>query len=237
LVNKGNTFTRLLAARKKETMISKSKLHHTILKAVIDNGYSPDLSILSEVFNTGKEEIKKALQELQEYHGIALHPDQMKIWAIHPFSLSPTNFLVKSNRNEWWGCCAWCSLGIAVLLEEEVDKTKLKDHQKIFVYERLCKYLRDSEFDFDHTPIMELLNSHKKKLEADSIPPQPMTKNIRETLKGLMQKELETLPDTLKELEPIQRLNILCKLMPFVLPRVESIHHTNNEHSDNGFNW
>lgn len=101
-------------------MISKSKLHHTILKAVIDNGYSPDLSILSEVFNTGKEEIKKALQELQEYHGIALHPDQTKIWAIHPFSLSPTNFLVKSNRNEWWGCCAWCSFGIAVLLEEEV---------------------------------------------------------------------------------------------------------------------
>ena len=47
-------------------MISKSKLHHTILKAVIDNGYSPDLSILSEVFNTGKEEIKKALQIKEE---------------------------------------------------------------------------------------------------------------------------------------------------------------------------
>jgi len=79
------------------------------------------------------------------------------------------------------------------LFTKEVDNTKLKDHQKIFVYERVCKYLEDSEFEFDHTLILELLNSHKIKLEADSIPPQPMTKNIREILKGLMQKELEPL--------------------------------------------
>jgi len=123
------------------------------------------------------------------------------------------------------------------LFTKEVDKTKLKDHQKIFVYERVCKYLEDSEFDFDHTPILELLNSQKKKLKADNIPPQPMTKNIREILKGLMQKELETLPETLKELEPLQRLNILCKLMPFVLPKVESVHHTTNEPSETGFTW
>jgi len=58
------------------------------------------------------------------------------------------------------------------LFTKEVDNTKLKDHQKIFVYERVCKYLEDSEFDFDHTPILELLNSNKKKLIADNIPPQ-----------------------------------------------------------------
>jgi len=68
---------------------------------------------------------------------------------------------------------------------KEVDNTKLKDHQKIFVYERVCRYLEDSEFEFDHTPILELLNSNKKKLIADNIPPQPLTKNIRETLKAV----------------------------------------------------
>jgi hypothetical protein len=56
-----------------------------------------------------------------------------------------------------------------------------------------------------------------------------------------MQKELEQLPNTLKELGPIQRLNILCKLIPYVLPKVESVTHTQgepiSEPDNNGFKW
>lgn len=44
-----------------------------------------------------------------------------------------------------------------------------------------------------------------------------------------MQKELEQLPETLKELDPVQRLNILCKLMLYVLPKTESVKHTLGE--------
>lgn len=58
---------------------------------------------------------------------------------------------------------------------------------------------------------------------------QTITKNLRGTLKDLMQKELEALPETLKELDPLQRLNILCKLMPFVLPKIESVNHKQGE--------
>jgi hypothetical protein len=57
----------------------------------------------------------------------------------------------------------------------------------------------------------------------------PLTGNIRDTLKDLMRKELEQLPETLKELDPVQRLNILCKLMPYVLPKTESVKHTLGE--------
>ncbi len=39
---------------------------------------------------------------------------------IHPFSLAPTNFYVTSKKGEWWGNCAWCSLGIAALIKEDV---------------------------------------------------------------------------------------------------------------------
>ena len=67
------------------------------------------------------------------------------------------------------------------------------------------------------------------------------TTDLRKALKEMMQKELKTLPDTLKELEPVQRLNILCKLIPYVLPKVESVTHTQgepeNETENNGFNW
>lgn len=55
------------------------------------------------------------------------------------------------------------------------------------------------------------------------------TLDLRNTLKEMMQKELEQLPEILKELEPKERLNILCKMLPFVFPRVEAIHHTDGE--------
>ena len=53
--------------------------------------------------------------------------------------------------------------------------------------------------------------------------------NLRKTLKEIMRKEFEQLPETLKELEPKERLNILCKLMPLVFPKVEAVHPTDGE--------
>ena len=58
---------------------------------------------------------------------------------------------------------------------------------------------------------------------------QVLTNGLRETLKTIMKKELEKLPETLEALEPKERLNIICKLMPFVFPRVESIHPKEGE--------
>jgi len=118
------------------------------------------------------------------------------------------------------------------IFNEEMDSQKVTPNQRLFVYKWLCKYLRQSEFgELNLTPIEELLTSQGEKLKAESEPVKPLTKNIRETLKEMMEKEIQNLPDTLKELEPAQRLNILCKLMPFILPKVESIDHELGERS------
>lgn len=58
---------------------------------------------------------------------------------------------------------------------------------------------------------------------------QVFTMNLRETLKGIIQKEIEKLPEHLEAMEPRERLNILCKLMPFVFPKVETVHPTAGE--------
>ncbi|OFY96732.1 MAG: hypothetical protein A3K10_15705 [Bacteroidetes bacterium RIFCSPLOWO2_12_FULL_31_6] len=58
---------------------------------------------------------------------------------------------------------------------------------------------------------------------------QILTNGLRETLKKIMQKEIENLPKTLETIEPKERLNVLCKLMPFVFPKVESVHPTQGE--------
>jgi hypothetical protein len=112
----------------------------------------------------------------------------------------------------------------------ELDKRKLSDTQKLFIYEWVRKYLKDSEFEgIDSAPIEDLIKCEMEALMAQNQPQKPLVIDIRESLKAMMQKELEKLPETLKELEPIQRLNILCKLMPFVLPKVESIDPSEGE--------
>jgi hypothetical protein len=116
------------------------------------------------------------------------------------------------------------------LFAAELDKHKLNLGQKLFVYKKACEYLRLFEFEGkDLTPVKDLLKCQKEKLEEENQPVKPLVRNIRETLKDLMQKEIETMPETLKGLEPVQRLNILCKLIPFVLPKVESVHPTEGE--------
>lgn len=56
-----------------------------------------------------------------------------------------------------------------------------------------------------------------------------LTSNLRNNLKSIMQKEFEQLPKQLENLEPKERLSILCKLMPYVFPKVETVHNTEGE--------
>lgn len=130
-------------------------------------------------------------------------------------------------------------------IQEVEAKTKgLNTGQKSFVYEWIFKYLKRTEYEeIDLTEIMDLLKSQIERLKNDNQfeNQKPITGSIRDNLKELMQKEIERLPETLKELEAVQRLNILCKLIPYVLPKVESVSHTQGEpesEADNGyFKW
>ena len=120
------------------------------------------------------------------------------------------------------------------LFESEMDKTNLDSTQKIFVYERISKYLRYTEFDdMDLEPITGLVKSLRAKLEKENEPSRIVTRDLRECLKSFIEKEIQSLPETLKPLEPSQRLSIVCRLIPFVLPKVVSIHHTDNETREN----
>jgi hypothetical protein len=129
----------------------------------------------------------------------------------------------------------------------ETEKYKLATAQKLFVYEWVYKYVRVSDFGkHDLSEVKGLLKSQTERLKKDKPKAEynkPLTGGIRDTLKELMQKELEQLSNNLKELEPIQRLNILCKLIPYVLPKVESVVHTHgepeteNETENKSFKW
>jgi hypothetical protein len=53
--------------------------------------------------------------------------------------------------------------------------------------------------------------------------PNKITIELRKTLKGIVAGELEALPTTFEQLQPRERLELLIKLLPFCLPKVDSI--------------
>jgi hypothetical protein len=103
--------------------ISHDLLHHTILTHFVDHGHAPSVRRLTELLDAPHDAVRAALESLQEYHGVVLHPGSGEIWVAHPFSTAPTNFWVESSAGRWWGNCAWCSMGIAALVGGEVTVT------------------------------------------------------------------------------------------------------------------
>ncbi len=53
--------------------------------------------------------------------------------------------------------------------------------------------------------------------------PNRITIELRKTLKGIVASQLESLPGTLEQLQPKERLELLVKLLPFCMPKVDSI--------------
>lgn len=119
-----------------QAKLTHGLLHHTILKSIIDKGFAPDVAELAAMLDVSPEDVTTALDALQAYHGIVLHPNSAKIWVIHPFSLAPTNFVVRTQDKEWWGNCAWCSLGVATLLKQDVTivTTLAADRQQVEIH-------------------------------------------------------------------------------------------------------
>lgn len=62
---------------------------------------------------------------------------------------------------------------------------------------------------------------------------QVTTYGLRDTLKVIMEKELGNLPTILEGLEPNERINAICKLMPYVFPKIETVEPTEGER----FSW
>lgn len=91
-------------------------VHHAIMRRIVDIGHAPDLGELAALLGCSREAARTGLRRLADAHGVVLHPDGVRVWAAHPFSLAPTCFSVCRGSDAWWGTCAWCALGIAGLL-------------------------------------------------------------------------------------------------------------------------
>lgn len=62
--------------------------------------------------------------------------------------------------------------------------------------------------------------------------PNRLTKELRTILKNVLYNELENIEELLESLEPKERVELVIKLIPFILPKVDRIGHTYNEPFD-----
>ncbi len=53
--------------------------------------------------------------------------------------------------------------------------------------------------------------------------PNKVTSELRKTLKGVIANELEQLPGTLEGLPSRERLELVIKLLPFCLPKIDKV--------------
>ena len=61
------------------------------------------------------------------------------------------------------------------------------------------------------------------------VTPNRLTKESRTILNNVLYNELENIEAHLDSLEPKQRIELLIKLIPFILPKADKIGHTYNE--------
>jgi hypothetical protein len=107
------------------------------------------------------------------------------------------------------------------------------DKQRYFILTCIADYINPYHTDFSKWKLQQetynILKSHIAKLEKELESNRPKTADIRESLKALMQKEISDLPKRLENLDDEKRLGIICKLMPYVFPKVETVEASRGE--------
>jgi len=92
-------------------------LDSELIRPLLDTCSVPDNAQLADRLHCSARDLERCFDELAEQHGVVLHPNSHRVRVVHPFSLAPTPFLVTAGARRWWGNCAWCSLGVASLID------------------------------------------------------------------------------------------------------------------------
>jgi hypothetical protein len=109
-------------------------------------------------------------------------------------------------------------------IQKEFEAKSLTTKQALFVWGFLTKYIRNSEFEnTDLTDFNELAINYAARIrkEVNQQGEAPILQGMKEQLAELLNNELQKVPLMLEQLEPEKRLAVLCKLLPYVIPRFD----------------
>jgi hypothetical protein len=91
-----------------------------VYRSFVARGHPPTLSEMADEAGGEEKEIVTALVHLEQGRALILNPAKDRVIVAPPFSAIPTPFWVEAASGSWWGNCAWESLGIGALVEEDI---------------------------------------------------------------------------------------------------------------------
>jgi hypothetical protein len=63
--------------------------------------------------------------------------------------------------------------------------------------------------------------------------PNKVTSEMRSVLKSVFSAEIERLPEYIQDMDTKQKVDLLFRVFPYILPKVKEVHHTEGE----GYTW
>ncbi|HZA40729.1 MAG TPA: alkylmercury lyase family protein [Actinomycetota bacterium] len=98
-------------------LASGVRLH--VYESFVARGHPPTMQEMADKSGAPAHEVIRALVHLEQSRALILNPARDRVVVAPPFSAIPTPFWVETSAGSWWGNCAWESLGIAALLDQD----------------------------------------------------------------------------------------------------------------------
>ena len=92
------------------------KVRTAAYRHLIDTFTAPGTEDLARRLDVPVADVEASLERLDAGHQIVLAPGGSRIWMLHPFSATPTEFPVEVEGGTYWGNCAWDAFGIPAVL-------------------------------------------------------------------------------------------------------------------------
>jgi len=104
-----------------DAVIEPGEARLAVLHHFVERGGAPAAAELAESLGCEQAEIRTAFRQLAEQRILVLEPGSGELLMAMPFSARPTPYEVRAGGRTWWANCAWDALGIAAMLDTEVE--------------------------------------------------------------------------------------------------------------------
>lgn len=104
-----------------DAVIEPGEARLAVLHHFVGRGGAPAAAELAESLGCEQAEIRTAFRQLAEQRILVLEPGSGELLMAMPFSARPTPYEVRAGGRTWWANCAWDALGIAAMLDTEVE--------------------------------------------------------------------------------------------------------------------
>jgi len=96
--------------------IDQNELRLLVYRQFADHARVTGTDEVAAAFDVPAVEALAALRALDDAHLLVLDAARRRIVMAHPWAAGPMGFMVASDRQKWWGGCAWDSFAIPALV-------------------------------------------------------------------------------------------------------------------------